>query len=252
MDATLRNANLRGAQLFMAFLGGADLSGADLQAADLKAATLVDTNLQNANLTDCAVFGISAWRVELKGANQSNLRISRKHEPTITLDNLQLAQFMDLLLHNEKVREVINTITSKVVLILGRFTRERKAVLDAIREELRRHDYCPVMFDFEKPASRSFTETIRTLAHMARFVIADITDAKSIPQELQAIVPTLRVPVQPLLLSSQREYGMFGDFRGYHWVLELHHYDDAQSLLRSLPPKVIAPAEAKAKELESR
>jgi hypothetical protein len=31
---------------------------------------------------------------------------------------------------------VIDTITSKAVLILGRFTDERKAVLDALREEL--------------------------------------------------------------------------------------------------------------------
>ena len=60
------------------------------------------------------------------------------------------------------------------VLILGRFTDERKAVLDALREELRRRDYTPVLFDFEKPRSRSTLETVSTLAHMARFVIADL------------------------------------------------------------------------------
>jgi hypothetical protein len=37
------------------------------------------------------------------------------------------------MLHNQKVRDVIDTITSKAVLILGRFTDERKAVLDAPR-----------------------------------------------------------------------------------------------------------------------
>jgi len=67
-----------------------------------------------------------------------------------------------------------------VVLILGRFTDERKAVLDALREELRKRDYLPILFDFDVPARRDITETMSLLARMARFVVADITDAKSI------------------------------------------------------------------------
>jgi len=169
-------------------------------------------------------------------------------EPAITVDNIEIAQFIYLLLKYDKIRHVIDTITSKVVLILGRFTDERKAVLEAIRDELRKRDYLPVLFDFEKPSSRDITETVSTLAHMARFVIADITDAKSIPQELMAIVPSLpSVPVQPLLLASQREYGMFEHFRSYPWVLEPVLYDDQQKLLAELSGKVIAPAEARAR-----
>src|SRR5215471_12101124 len=131
-----------------------------------------------------------------------------------------VAQFIYLLLNNEEIRTVIDTITSKVVLILGRFTSDRKAVLDAIREELRRRNYLPVLFDFAKPTSRDLTETVSTLAHMARFILADLTDARSIPQELMRIVPDLpSVPVQPLLLTSDREYAMFEHFTNYPWVL---------------------------------
>ena len=54
----------------------------------------------------------------------------------------------------------IDTIGKKAVLILGRFTDERKAVLEAIREELRQRDYIPILFDFAKPASRDLTETV--------------------------------------------------------------------------------------------
>ena len=146
---------------------------------------------------------------------------------------------------------MINTITTKVVLLLGRFTPERKAILDAIRDELRKQDYVPVLFNFDQSQSRDITETVTTLAHMARFIIADITDAKSIPQELAFIVPNLpSVPVQPLLLSSQQEYGMFEHFTKFPWVLPMHRYLDLASLLASFKDQIIEPAEKKAKALE--
>jgi hypothetical protein len=80
---------------------------------------------------------------------------------------------------------------------------------------------------------------------MARFVIADITDAKSIPQELMAIVPDMpSVPVQPLLLQSQHEYGMFEHFRRYQWVLKEVLYTTVDELVANLDALVLAPAEA--------
>ena len=121
--------------------------------------------------------------MKLEGAKQTDLVISSASESVITVDNLEVAQFIYLLLNNEKVRDVIDTITSKAVLILGRFTEERKAVLDAIRDELRQRDYLPILFDFEKPGSQDFTETVSTMAHMSRFVIADVTDAKLVLED---------------------------------------------------------------------
>ena len=154
----LSEADLSGANLSGADLGAAGLIRANLSGANLRAATLVDTNLEGANLTACSVYGISAWNVKLEGAIQSNLVITPFGESPIQVDNLEVAQFIYLLLNNKKIRSVIDTITSKVVLILGRFTPERKVVLDAIRDELRKRDYLPVLFDFEKPASRTSPE----------------------------------------------------------------------------------------------
>jgi uncharacterized protein YjbI with pentapeptide repeats len=251
--ADLSGADLSGANLSGADLNEADLSGANLSGANLTGALLIETNFEKANLTECVIYGISAWALKLEGASQSNLIITPPDEPTITVDNLEVAQFIYLLLNNEKIRDVIDTITTKVVLILGRFTPERRAVLDVIRDELRKRNYLPVLFDFNKPASRDLTETVRTLAHLARFIIADITEPRSIPHELQAIVPDLAVPVQPLLLEgSTGEYGMFQDLRKYDWVLEVYQYDSLEDLVASLGENVIAPAEAKAKELEKR
>jgi uncharacterized protein YjbI with pentapeptide repeats len=249
-DANLSGAHLDGASLIRVHLGGADLIGANLSGADLTQATLVETDFTNAILTGCSIYGISAWDVNLEGANQEDLIISPHGQPIITVDNLRVAQFIYLLLNNEEIRDVIDTITSKVVLILGRFTPERKAVLDAMREELRQRDYLPILFDFEKPSSRNLTETISTLAHMARFVIADITDAKAVPVELERIVPGLpSVPVQPLIAAPDYEYALFEHIRRYPWVLEPYQYDDLDDLMGALGEKVISPAEQKAKEL---
>ena len=79
---------------------------------------------------------------------QQNLNIAGSRESSITVDNLKVAQFIYLLLNNQEIREVIDTITSKAVLILGRFSDKRKVVLDALRDELRKHNYLPILFDF--------------------------------------------------------------------------------------------------------
>jgi uncharacterized protein YjbI with pentapeptide repeats len=251
MTANLTEAKLGGARLFRTDLSYANLSQANLSGALLLRAQLVGTNLQRAVLEDCNVFGVSTWDLDLTDSVQRNLIITYPGSPHITVDNLEVAQFIHLLASNVRIRQVIDTITSKVVLVLGRFTSERKLVLDALRDELRKRDYLPVIFDFDVPKSRDLTETISLLAGMARFVIADLTDAKSLPQELSAIVPTLpSLAVQPLLLAGTREYAMFEHFRRYPWVLPVYEYDDADGLIASLSQRVVDPADEKARQLQ--
>jgi hypothetical protein len=256
----LRKANLSLANLSGAHLIRADLIRAHLFGANLSRTNLVGTNLANTTLKDCSIYGISAWDVQLEGAVQLNLTITPADQPTITVDNLKIAQFIYLLLNNAEIREVIDTIARKVVLILGRFTPERKAVLDALRDELRKHNYSPMLFDFEKPASRDLTETVSILAHLARFIIVDLTDPSSAPHEVATVIPHTVVPVQPLLsreplivdgkVRERREYAMFEDLRRrYHWVLPTFRYQNINELLDSLQAQVIAPAEEKAREL---
>jgi hypothetical protein len=70
----------------------------------------------------------------------------------------------------------------------------------------RKRNYVPVVFDFEKLRSQNTIGTVTLLGRMARFIIADISDTKSVLQELQAIVPTnSKPPVQPIILAEQEE-----------------------------------------------
>ena len=234
-EADLRLCDLTGANFIEA-----DLSRADLKRANLRYARFIDSTLDGANVSSCRVYGISVWNVTSDGAIQSDLIITPPDEVTISVDNFEVAQFVYLLLNSGNVRQAIDTISSKVVLILGRFTSERLGILQALREALRARGYLPLIFDFVGPSTRDLTETISTLAHLSRFVLADLTDARSIPQELMAIVPNLpSVPVKPLLMESQKEYGMFEHFKRYPWVLETLIYRDAPHLLDNLNQNII-------------
>jgi hypothetical protein len=245
-DAKLGSANLREANLLMANLFMADLSAADLGGADLSGATLVNTNLEGANLTDCHVYGISAWDVKLEGAIQSNLVITETGESPIQVDNLEVAQFIYLLLSRQKLRTVITTIGEKAVLILGRNT-ERKELLDRMADKLRLLGYIPMIFDFDRPTDRDLTETVKILAGLSRFVIADITNPRSVPLELQATVPDYMVPFVTILQRGQPAFGMFDDLpRKYHWALPLLEYNTADTLLAAFEKKVVEPALRKA------
>jgi len=258
-EANLTGANLSGANLSGANLSGADLSGADLTGANLSVANLseanltganlsganlcgascIQTNFENATIENAKIYGISVWNIKSKGLEQKNLVITMTDEPVVTVDNIEVAQFIYLILNNKKIRDVIGTIAKKGVLILGRFTPERKEILDAIRDKLREFDFVPIMFDFEKVSSRDFTETIKILAGLSRFVIADITNPKSAPFELQATVPDYKIPFLTIIQKGEMPFSMFSDLQKYNWVLPTMSYGSEAALLKGFKKGII-------------
>jgi uncharacterized protein YjbI with pentapeptide repeats len=256
-DAVLAGANLTGAILCGAELSGANLGmanlyGANLAGARLEYAQLSGANLMNADLTGCRVHGISSWGVKLdESTKQRGLVITVSEEPEVTVDNIEVAQFIYLLLHNAKIRDVIDTIGRKAVLLLGRFTEGRIVVLERLRVELRQRGYLPIVFNFDKPETKDFTETIRLLAGLSHFVIADVTNPKSAPLELQATVPEIMVPFLPIIEEGQQPFAMLQDLWVKHrdWVFEPLHYASLDALVRALDKEIIEPAEVKFDEL---
>jgi hypothetical protein len=191
------------------------------------------------------------WDIKVDDrTKQQNLIITDRGAPVTTVDNIQVAQFIYLLLNNDEIRNVIDTITSKAVLSLGRFSDERKRVLDSIRDELRNHIYLPIMFDFDPTANQTIIETVKTLAGMSRFVIADLTDARSVPQELQIIDTHCRtVAVRLIKKRGEPEYGML-DFRNSPWFVNgRYEYERLEELIASIKENIIVPAESKVREL---
>lgn len=241
--AKLAGAKLVGADLRAGSLRRADLTGADLTRAVLRFTSLVGAKVEGAVFHRAEVYGASAWNVRGEPADQTGLVIREGTKPgtaTTTVDDLDTAQFLFMLRENSKMADVINTASKRTVLLLGRFAPRHKRVLDALRKHLLNRNMVPVLFDFDRPKSRDLTETVASLAHLACFVIPDLSGAKSVPQELSYIVPFLpSVPVVPIVAERFDVYSMFEHFLRYPWVREPVTYRDVDHLLSIVDEEVI-------------
>ena len=272
INSNLSAMHLKGANFHEANLGGADLSHACLaeanfcrsdlyrtnlshaclHQANLQGTQLAMTNFTGAKLIGCKIYGMSAWDLILDDTMiQKDLVILYRKENAvhqvdeshILVGSLESAQFVYLLLNNPKIRDAVDTITSKVVLILGRFTKERISVLEKVREELRRLQYVPILFDFDQPRNRDVTDTVTLLAQMSLFVIVDLTDPSSSPYELSRVYDATKVPIQSIILEDHTPFSMFWDLKAAspQRVMDLFPYRDVHHLIDSLSGSVISP-----------
>jgi hypothetical protein len=250
-EADLNEADLRGALLMGADLKRANLSGADLREADLRGTSLIRTVIDKAKVSGSLVYAINVLDLKGEFGEQKDLVITPSKTPMITVDNIKVAQFIHLILNNEEIRDVIHTLTSKSVLIVGHFSiPERKSILDALRNKLREYDLLPIVFDFDRPMDKDFTETINILARLSLFVIADITNPKSSPLELQATVPDYQIPFVPIIQEGEQPFAWMVDLqKKYDWVMDTLYYDSVETLINALKPAIIDPAIEKHHEL---
>jgi hypothetical protein len=108
----------------------------------------------------------------------------------------------------------------------------------------------PTRGNFDKPETKDFTETVRLLANLSHFVIVDITNPRSVPLELQAVVPNCMVPFVPISEKGQVPFTMFVDLQNkYDWVLKPVI---VYRLVEVLKTKIVDRAEAKFKRLLTR
>jgi uncharacterized protein YjbI with pentapeptide repeats len=250
--ADLSYANLHNAYLVEANLSDARLTGACLVNAHLERAMLLKTDLTGVNLSGSRIYGVSAWNLTLEGTRQENLIIVSDNEATITVDNIEIAQFVYLLLNNDKIRDVINTVGKRGVLLLGRFSEDGRKILERMRQELRKMEYLPIVFDFERPEGRTFSETVRTLAGLCQFVIADLSQPRSVQQELRIIIPDLPIPIAPIIRKGEDPYAMFSDFLTYPWVLKPRTYASEDQLAEQLINEIVPTVKTKVEEIRGR
>jgi len=259
MNLDLRGANLSNAGMWGVTLIGSDLSDAILDNSDLEHASLarcrmIRTSVNGTKLHGAWVYGAAIWDIKGKPASEDWLGVtpdgSHYFEPDavqLRVDGLSLAQFMYTMAASARqttndaaLGKLLDAFSKSNVLLLGRFTEERKVVLDAIRNALlTSRTLFPVVFDFKRPTARDLTETVMFLATSSRLIVADLTDPSSVPHELASIVPTLpSIPVIPLIARESGAYAMFEHLQRYPWVMPIHTYGSVDDVLSALPALV--------------
>jgi len=148
--------------------------------------------------------------------------------------------------------EVLDELTQNVVLLLGNFEDQHKERLMMIHAVLDRYGMHPVIFDFVRPESSDFGETIRLLAGFSAFIVADMNSPRSVLMELQLIVPALAIPVVPIVARGFHPPALFVDLRKYDWVLEPVEYQSFKELTSHFKEMVIEPAKKKRQEINTR
>ena len=278
VHANLREADFTGAVMREARLSDADLTQTMLDRADLQGALLNDaildrTSLVGARLGGAHIFGTFVRGVKVdKTTEQDGLFLDvhvvweRAGRPRRTrrssglemvefveVDDIQLAQFHNIVDEWGAVGRLLAATTQRVVLILGRFRPRRKRVLQALADALRNRGKIAVIFDFPSPADREISDTVRFIAGMSQFIVVDMTDASSVPLELQATIPELMVPVLPIVQSGRPIFSMFSDLqRRYSWIQPPVSYDSAQQLVEHVDEAIILRARQAAEEIRRR
>ncbi len=246
----LKEANLSGASFTWADLVQVDFGKADLSRANLSYARLAESDLSEARLVDCLVTGIRVIRSNLDGAKQANLVLAFGNAYPILVDELEVAQFVSILLESDGIRKIIGSPFVGMVLILGCFAGEKRTGLVAMRRELKNSGYQTVTIDFSNTTLRQDNKILLSLAGLARFIIAEITEARGVLQALVSILESSSpVPVQIVHEQGISPRRLSRSMRRYDWVFKPRSYGNWGELVTLLREEIIGASEAKADEL---
>jgi uncharacterized protein YjbI with pentapeptide repeats len=229
--ANFGGATFRNTKFNKTILTGASFDGATFVNCNLNRINLTGASFAVQEITETVVYGVSAWDVHIPDATrQSRLVIERTYDlysdivasgkVPMMVDDLELAQFIYYLSNHRKLRDTLNVLNAKGVLLLGRFQNGGLERLHVIREFLAGEGYLPMVFDFARPDGMSLTETVITMAGLSKFIVADLSGA-SVPAELQGIFTGLRKP----LLALGKPYAMFRDVDDLTNIVEVSDVD---------------------------
>jgi hypothetical protein len=203
--ADFSGAKFRNTKFNKTILTGANFDGATFVNCNLNRVMLAGASFAVCEITETVVYGIAAWDLNIPpGTKQSKLVFDKSYElysdivargtSPLEVDNIELAQLMYYLTDHKRMRQMLNLLNSKGVLLLGRFRDDGLAGLYKIRDRLKQRGYMGLIFDFDRPDGLDFLEVVVTMAGLSRFVIADLS-GPNVGRELGAIASAFARPI---------------------------------------------------------
>lgn len=240
--STLTNASFNGASFVNCNLNRVNLSGAKFNVKEIR---------------ETVIYGVSAWDMEISEESiQSNLIIENtgrlysqfldEGRIPMMVENIELAQFIYYLTNHKKMRDTLNILNDKGVLLLGKFKDGGLERLYEMRDWFLEQNYLPMIFDFERPSNLDLTETIITLSGLSKVVVADLS-GDSVPLELQAILNNFTKPV--IVYHDQAPFSMIKDLKRKNKYLDEIKYDGSDEQLYSQLPQKLENAETNFKNI---
>jgi uncharacterized protein YjbI with pentapeptide repeats len=234
--ADFTGASFRSTRFNKTILTGANFDGATFVNCNLNRINLVGASFRVKEISETVVYGIAAWDLQTSDQmKQSKLVIERTYDlysdiiqqgkVPLTVDDIELAQFVYYLSNHKKMRDALNILNDKGVLLLGRFKDGGLERLYSIRERLQSKGYMAMIFDFARPDNLSLTETVVTMAGLSKFIVVDLSGS-SVPAELQSILSQIKKPI----LAFGNAYAMFPDVADQTDVLTIEGGDDSKLL----------------------
>ena len=231
--AYLIEADLRDTNLFRAYFWGAHLKRANLERAMLRYACLVNADLRGAIISNSPVYGISAWDIRTdEKTRQESLLITPWDENGITVDDLEIAQFLYMVINNEKLGHFVKVMRTSAVLILGSFGNDQsQALLEKLKKELSARGFIPIIFNFDISETNFPMETVRTLALLSNFIVIDLSEPAGQLAEMAALVPDTFVPFIQIACEGSHVTWMLKGPQS--WVSKIIRYSEPD--LQDLP-----------------
>lgn len=240
--ADFAGAEFRNTRFNKTILSGANFDGATFVNCNLNRINLVGASFRVKEIRETVVYGIAAWDLQTSDhTKQSKLVIERTYDlysdfiqqgkVPLMVDDIELAQFVYYLSNHKKMRDTLNILNDKGVLLLGRFKEGGLERLYSIREHLHSMGYMAMIFDFARPDNLSLTETVVTMAGLSKFVVVDLSGS-SVPAELQSVLSQMKKPI----LAFGDAYALFPDVADQTHVLTIE--GDDSKLLAGLEEKL--------------